>query len=74
MMATRFMWKDPIVEEIRANWNKYASRFNHSLPAIFADLKKKEKKDRHSCVYPQSQQRTASAVAESKSDYGSRTK
>ena len=36
------MFKDPIVEEVRAARQRYSARFNHDLKAIVADLKKKE--------------------------------
>ena len=37
------MWEDPIVEETRQMKNKYASKFNYDLQAIFHDLKELEK-------------------------------
>ncbi len=36
------MFKDPIVEEIRAIRQRHAARFNYDLDAIVADLKKKQ--------------------------------
>ena len=36
------MFKDPIVEEVRAARQRHSARFNHDLKAIVADLKKKE--------------------------------
>lgn len=38
------MWRDPIVEEVRAAREAYAKRFNYDLRAIYLDLKKQEKK------------------------------
>lgn len=37
------MFKDPIVEEVRAARQRHSARFNHDLEAIVADLKEKEK-------------------------------
>ena len=36
------MFKDPIVEEVRAARQRHSSRFNNDLGAIVADLKKKQ--------------------------------
>lgn len=36
------MWKDPIVEEVRANREAYAKRFGYDLRKIVADLIKKQ--------------------------------
>ncbi|MEW6297298.1 MAG: hypothetical protein AB1671_06095 [Thermodesulfobacteriota bacterium] len=38
------MWKDPIVEEIRAIRDAYAKQFNYNLEAIYRDLKEQEAK------------------------------
>lgn len=38
------MFKDPIVEEVRAARHRHSSRYNGDLSAIVADLKKKQKK------------------------------
>ena len=38
------MWKDPIVEEVRAIRDAYAKQFDYDLEAIFRDLKEKEDK------------------------------
>jgi hypothetical protein len=38
------MWRDPIVEEVRAAREAYAKRFNYDLDAIYRDLKEQEKK------------------------------
>lgn len=38
------MWRDPIVEEIRAIRDAYAKRFDYNLDAIFNDLKEEEAK------------------------------
>lgn len=64
------MWKDPIVEEIRRNWSEYARKFHYSLPAIFADLKEREKRSGQAKIYTQSRRRTLRAVAEDRSPYG----
>ena len=36
------MFRDPIVEEVRAIRQRHAARFNNDLDAIVADLKKKQ--------------------------------
>ena len=36
------MWKNPIVEEIRAIRDAYAKQFNYDLEAIYRDLKEQE--------------------------------
>jgi hypothetical protein len=36
------MFKDPIVEEVRAARQRHSARFNHDLKAIVADFKKKQ--------------------------------
>jgi len=36
------MFKDPIVEEVRAARQRHSARFNHDLKAIVDDFKKKE--------------------------------
>lgn len=38
------MWRDPIVDEVRAAREAYAKRFNYDLDAIYHDLKEQEKK------------------------------
>jgi hypothetical protein len=38
-------WKDPIVEEIRKNWEEYASQFDFDLEEIFEDLQRMERED-----------------------------
>jgi hypothetical protein len=37
------MFKDPIVEEVRAARQRHASRFANDLDAIVADLRQKER-------------------------------
>ena len=37
------MWKDPVVEEIRAVRDAYAKRFNYNIDAICEDLRRQEK-------------------------------
>lgn len=36
------VFKDPIVEEVRAARQRHSARFNHDLKAIVNDLKKKQ--------------------------------
>ena len=36
------MWKDPIVEEVRAIRDAYAKQLNYDLEAIYRDLKEQE--------------------------------
>jgi hypothetical protein len=38
------MWKDPVVEEVRAIRDAYAKQFNYNLEAIYRDLKEQEAK------------------------------
>jgi len=38
------LFKDPIVEEVRAARQRHASRFHNDLDAIVADLREKEKR------------------------------
>jgi hypothetical protein len=38
------MWRDPIVEEVRAIRDSYAKKFNYNLDVIYHDLKKLETK------------------------------
>ena len=38
------MWKDPVVEEVRAIRDAYAKQFNYDLEAICRDLKEQEAK------------------------------
>jgi hypothetical protein len=38
------MWKDPVVEEIRAIRDAYVKQFNYNLEAIYRDLKEQEAK------------------------------
>jgi len=40
------MWKDPIVEEIRSESERYAKQFDFDLRAMFLDLKKREQVSR----------------------------
>ena len=44
------MWKDRIVEEVRAVRAAHAQKFNHDLKAIVADLKKQQKKSKRQLV------------------------
>ena len=36
------MWKDPVVEEIRAIRDAYAKQFNYDIEAICRDIKEQE--------------------------------
>ena len=36
------MWRDPIVEEVRAVRETYAKQFDYDIEAIYRDLKKQE--------------------------------
>jgi hypothetical protein len=36
------MWKDPVVEEVRAIRDAYAKQFKYDLEAIYCDLKEQE--------------------------------
>jgi hypothetical protein len=36
------MFKDPIVEEVRAARQRHSARFNHDLKSIVADLKERQ--------------------------------
>ena len=36
------MWKDPIVEEVRAIRDAYVKQFNYNVEAIYRDLKEQE--------------------------------
>ncbi len=36
------MWRDPVVEEVRAIRDAYSKRFDHDLQAITEDLRLKE--------------------------------
>jgi len=38
------MWRDSIVEEVRAMRDSYAKKFNYDLDAIYHDLKELETK------------------------------
>ncbi len=52
------MFKDPIVEEVRAARQKHAARFNYDLRKIAEDLKKKQEHSRPTTVsYPPKQAR-----------------
>ena len=44
------MWRDPIVEEIRAIRDSYARKFNYDLDAIYGDLKKLQAANNLECV------------------------
>lgn len=44
------MWEDKIVEEVRQVRTEHAEKFNFDLKAIFADLKKQEKKSQRKFV------------------------
>ena len=47
------MWRDPIVEEVRAVRDAYAKQFDYDVEAIYRDLKKQEaKSDRAFVSFP----------------------
>ena len=37
------MWRDPIVEEVRAWRDQYAARFNYEIEAICRDARERQK-------------------------------
>lgn len=44
--------KDLIFDEVRQFRDAYAARFNHDVKAIFADLRRRQKKSGHRQVSP----------------------
>lgn len=38
-------WKDPVVEEIRKNWEEYAAQFDFDLERVFEDLQRMDRED-----------------------------
>ncbi len=46
------MWRDPVVEEVRAIRDAYAKRFNYDLNAIAVDLREKEAHGNRKLVDP----------------------
>ncbi len=44
------MWTDTIVEETRKARDEYAAKFNYDLDAMYADLKKQEKRNKRKLV------------------------
>jgi hypothetical protein len=38
------MFKDPVVEEVRAARQRHSARFNHDLNAIVADIREKQQR------------------------------
>lgn len=44
------MPQDEIIQEVRANREAYASRFNFDIRAIYLDAKEREQKERHKVV------------------------
>jgi len=44
------MWKDPVVEEVRAIRDEYAQRFDYDLHAICEDLRKKQAEEKREVV------------------------
>jgi hypothetical protein len=60
------MWRDFIVEEVRAAREAYARRFNYDLDAIYRDLKEQEKKGGRTTVsFPPRRVRTDQNTAPS---------
>ena len=43
-------WTDPIVEEIRKNWDEYAAKFDYKLDAVFRDLQRMDEEDEEPTV------------------------
>ena len=46
------MWRDPVVEEVRAIRDAYAKRFNYDLDAMARDLREKEARSDRQLVDP----------------------
>ena len=46
------MWRDPVVEEVRAIRDAYTKRFNYDLDAITRDLREKEARSDREFVDP----------------------
>ena len=46
------MWRDPVVEEVRAIRDAYTKRFNYDLDAITRDLREKEARSDRELVDP----------------------
>lgn len=44
------MWKDPVVEEVRAIRDEYARRLNYDIEAICRDLRAQEPQSGHEVV------------------------
>lgn len=44
------MWKDPVVEEVRAIRDEYAREFNYDIDAICRDLRAQESRGDHEVV------------------------
>ena len=57
------MFKDPIVEEVRAVRQKHAARFNHDLRKIAEDLRAKEQQSGRKIVSFPSKPAKKKAVA-----------
>ncbi|MDD1437543.1 hypothetical protein MEN24_14435, partial [Dolichospermum sp. ST_sed10] len=49
-IEVKFMWKDPIVEEIHQTREEHSRQFNYDLKAIYQDLKAQEKKSKRQFV------------------------
>jgi hypothetical protein len=41
-MKKKTAWRDPIVEEIRQHWDKYAKTFDYDLEKICLDLRRRQ--------------------------------
>ena len=46
------MWRDPIVEEVRATRDAYAKRFNYDIDAMCRDLRDQEARSDRRLVEP----------------------
>jgi hypothetical protein len=49
--------KDPIVDEIRKVRDAFAAQFDHDVKAMFADLRKRQKKSGRRVVSPASKRK-----------------
>ncbi len=56
------MWKDEIVEEVRKIRDTHAKKFNYDPDAIYADLKKAEKRSGLKFIQPPGQKNLKSNV------------
>ena len=58
------MWRDPIVEEVRAIRDAYAKELGYDLQAIHRDLKKlQEETGRHAVSFPPKRPKVAKPIS-----------